>query len=106
LVADRLKPDLPVKLNFSSLTSATMPAVTGKVLNVSGDQLIDEQSRLPYFAVEVEVGADAVATLLANGLDVKPGMQAQVLVQTGERTFMNYLLKPVTARLRGALKEE
>ncbi len=50
--------------------------------------------------------ADAVATLLANGLDVKPGMQATVLVQTGERTFINYLLKPMTARFRGALKEE
>lgn len=106
LVADRLKPGLPVNLNFSSLTSAVIPVVVGKVVNVSGDQLLDEQTRLPYFAVEVEVPADAVATLLANGLDVKPGMQATVLVQTGERTFINYLLKPMTARFRGALKEE
>lgn len=106
LVADRLLPGLPVNLRFASVTSATLPMVTGKVINVSGDQLLDEQSRLPYFAVEVEVGADAVATLLENGLDVKPGMQASVLVQTGERTFINYLLKPMTARFRSALKEE
>ncbi len=106
LVADRLQAGLPVNLRFASVTSATLPMVTGKVINVSGDQLLDEQSRLPYFAVEVEVGADAVATLLENGLDVKPGMQASVLVQTGERTFINYLLKPMTARFRSALKEE
>ncbi|MFZ3185586.1 MAG: HlyD family type I secretion periplasmic adaptor subunit [Pseudomonas sp.] len=106
LVADRLLPGLPVNLRFASVTSATLPMVTGKVITVSGDQLLDEQSRLPYFAVEVEVGADAVATLLENGLDVKPGMQASVLVQTGERTFINYLLKPMTARFRSALKEE
>jgi len=106
LVADRLKPGLPVNLNFSSLTSAVIPVVVGKVLNVSGDQLIDEQTRMPYFSVEVEVGPEAVSMLLDNGLDVKPGMQATVLVQTGERTFLNYLLKPMTARFRTALKEE
>ncbi|UUY09021.1 HlyD family type I secretion periplasmic adaptor subunit [Pseudomonas sp. J452] len=106
VVADRLKPGLPVNLRFSSLTSATLPVVEGKVLTVSGDQLIDEQTRLPYFAVEVEVGSDAVAQLSTHGLDVKPGMQAEVMVQTGERTFMNYLLKPLQQRIRGALKEE
>ena len=56
--------------------------------------------------VEVAVGVDAVKELHLAGLDVKPGMQAEVLVQTGERTLMNYLLKPLTSRLRGAMKEE
>ncbi|MBC9252540.1 secretion protein HlyD [Pseudomonas alcaligenes] len=106
LVADRLKTGLPVNLRFSSLNSSTLPVVEGKVLTVSGDQLLDEQTHLPYFAVEVEVGADAVAKLLAHGLEVKPGMQAEVMVQTGERTFLNYLLSPLEKRIRGALKEE
>jgi protease secretion system membrane fusion protein len=101
-----LKPGLPVNLRFSSLTSATLPVVVGEVLNVSPDQLLDEQSRMPYFSVEVEVVTDAVAELLAHDLDVKPGMQAEVMVQTGERTFMNYLLKPLAQRLRGAMTEE
>lgn len=106
MVADRLKSGLPVNLRFSSLTSATLPVVVGEVLNVSPDQLLDEQSRMPYFSVEVEVGTEAVAELLAHDLDVKPGMQAEVMVQTGERTFMNYLLKPLAQRLRGAMTEE
>ncbi len=106
LVADRLKPGLPVDLRFSSLTSATLPVVRGEVLTVAGDRLLDEQTKLPYFGVEVAVGVDAVKELHLAGLDVKPGMQAEVLVQTGERTLMNYLLKPLTSRLRGAMKEE
>ncbi|AMR64835.1 HlyD family type I secretion periplasmic adaptor subunit [Aquipseudomonas alcaligenes] len=106
LVADRLKIGLPVNLRFSSLNSATLPVVDGKVLTVSGDQLLDEQTRLPYFAVEVEVGAEAVAKLRNHGLEVKPGMQAEVMVQTGERTFLKYLLSPLEKRIRGALKEE
>ena len=80
--------------------------VEGKVLTVSGDQLLDEQTGLPYFAVEVEVGAKAVTTLQTHGLEVKPGMQAEVMVQTGERTFLNYLLRPLAQRIRGALTEE
>lgn len=106
LVADRLKIGLPVNLRFSSLNSATLPVVEGKVLTVSGDQLLDEQTGLPYFAVEVEVGAEAVTKLQTHGLDVKPGMQAEVMVQTGERTFLKYLLSPLEKRIRGALKEE
>ena len=41
-----------------------------------------------------------------RGLDVKPGMQAEVLVKTGERTLANYLMQPVTERMAGAFKEE
>jgi protease secretion system membrane fusion protein len=106
LVADRLKIGLPVNLRFSSLNSATLPVVEGKVLTVSGDQLLDEQTGEPYFAVEVEVGPEAVAKLLSHGLEVKPGMQTEVLVQTGERTLLKYLLSPLEKRIRGALKEE
>lgn len=106
LVADRLKIGLPVNLRFSSLNSATLPVVEGKVLTVSGDQLLDEQTGMPYFAVEVEAGTEAVARLRAHGLEVKPGMQAEVMVQTGERTFLKYLLSPLEKRIRGALKEE
>lgn len=106
LVADRLKTGLPVNLRFSSLNSATLPVVEGTVLTVSGDQLLDDKTGQPYFSVEVEVGAEAVARLLAHGLEVKPGMQAEVLVQTGERTFLKYLLSPLEKRIRGALKEE
>lgn len=106
LVADRLKTGLPVNLRFSSLNSATLPVVEGSVLTVSGDQLLDDKSGQPYFAVEVEVGASAVEQLRAHGLEVKPGMQAEVLVQTGERTFLQYLLSPLEKRIRGALKEE
>jgi protease secretion system membrane fusion protein len=106
LVADRLKTGLPVNLRFSSLNSSTLPVVEGKVLTVSGDQLLDEQTHLPYFSVEVEVGTEAVARLLAHGLEVKPGMQAEVMVQTGQRTFLKYLMSPLEQRIRGALKEE
>jgi protease secretion system membrane fusion protein len=39
-------------------------------------------------------------------LQVRPGMPVEVLVKTGERTLLSYLLKPVLDRMHGALREE
>jgi len=106
MVADRLKAGLPVDIRFASLQRVNTPVMTGKVSTVSADQLIDEHSRLPYFSVEVEVNPEAIINLRETGLDIKPGMQAEVIIKTGERTLMNYLMRPVTERLIGAFKEE
>lgn len=106
MMADRLKPGLPVDVRFASLQRVNTPVITGKVTTVSADQQIDEYSRLPYFSVEVEVSPEAIIDLREAGLDIKPGMQAEVIIKTGERTLMNYLMRPVTERLIGAFKEE
>ena len=73
---------------------------------VSPDQLIDEHTNSPYFSVEVSVNPEQVEELHDLGLDIKPGMQAEVLVKTGERTLANYLMQPIAERMAGAFKEE
>ncbi len=106
MMADRLKAGLPVDLRFGSLQRIHTPVITGNVSTVSADQLIDEHTGSPYFSVEVAVSPKAIGELRDAGLDIKPGMQAEVLVKTGERTLANYLMQPVTERLAGAFKEE
>jgi protease secretion system membrane fusion protein len=76
------------------------------VATVSADQLIDEHTNSPYFSVEVSVSPQDIVRLSELGLDIKPGMQAEVLVKTGERTLANYLMQPVAERMAGAFKEE
>lgn len=106
LMADRLRPGLPVHVHFTALQRVDTPTVTGTVSTVSADQLIDEQTHLPYFSAKVEIPADTVVALQAAGLLVRPGMLADVTVVTGERTLMNYLMKPLRERLLAAFKEE
>jgi len=106
LVADRLAVGLPVDLRFASLQRVHTPTLVGRVETVSADQLVDEQSGQPYFAVGVEVEPRSAAELAATGLEIKPGMQVEVIVRTGERTLMNYLFKPLSERLITAFKEE
>ncbi|MNY74197.1 Type I secretion system membrane fusion protein PrsE [compost metagenome] len=76
------------------------------VATVSADQLIDEQTHQPYFSAKVDIPADTVASLQTAGLLVRPGMLVDVTVVTGERTLMNYLMKPLRERLLAAFKEE
>jgi protease secretion system membrane fusion protein len=106
MMADRLKPGLPVDIRFGSLQRIHTPVITGKMTTVSADQLIDEHTGAPYFLVEVAVSPHDIIELHDAGLDIRPGMQAEVLVKTGERTLANYLIQPVTERLSGAFKEE
>ncbi|WP_028696705.1 HlyD family type I secretion periplasmic adaptor subunit [Pseudomonas cremoricolorata] len=106
MMADRLKPGLPVDVRFGSLQRVHTPVIVGQVSTVSADQLVDEKTGSPYFSVEVQVSPKAVIELRELGLDIKPGMQAEVLVKTGERTLANYLMQPVAERMAGALKEE
>jgi protease secretion system membrane fusion protein len=105
-MANKLRPGLPVHVHFTALQSVDTPTVTGTVQTVSADQLIDEQTHQPYFSAKVEIAADTVASLQAAGLPVRPGMLADVTVVTGERTLMNYLMKPLRERLLAAFKEE
>jgi len=106
LLADKLRPGLPVSIRFASLQRVRTPVLEGRVTTVSADQIVDERSREPYFSVAVEPGPDAAAALAEARLEVKPGMQAEVIVKTGERTLLNYLTRPLTERMVSAFTEE
>jgi membrane fusion protein, protease secretion system len=106
MAADRLKPGLAVAIRFSSLQRINTPVLTGIVDTVSADQIIDDHTRLPFYQAMVKPDKDLLMELQRVGLDVKPGMEVEVLINTGERTLMNYLMKPVVERMSGALREE
>jgi protease secretion system membrane fusion protein len=39
-------------------------------------------------------------------LAIRPGMPVELFIKTGERTMMNYLLKPLLDRAQTAMAEE
>lgn len=101
---DKIHSGLPVELIFSAFNSATTPHIPGIVTNVSADRTVDERTGVPYYKVRAEVTPEGFKKL-AN-LQIRPGMPVDMVVKTGERTMMNYLLKPVLNRAAGAMKEE
>ncbi|WP_295888708.1 HlyD family type I secretion periplasmic adaptor subunit [uncultured Thiohalocapsa sp.] len=101
---DQVFPGLQADIRFTAFNMADTPTVTGEVLTVSGDRLVDEASGQPYFLARIRVTRDGMANLEDRTL--LPGMPADVMIKTGERTFFAYLAKPITDRLATAFREQ
>lgn len=100
---DKVHQALPVELLFSAFDQSTTPRVAGEVTMVGADRLVDEQTGKPYYALRVKVTQEGMDKL--QGLTIRPGMPVEGFIRTGERSLMNYLLKPLTDRLHLALTE-
>ena len=100
----RVAPGLEADIRFSAFNARTTPTVPGVVQTVSADRLTDQKTGMPYYLARIQVTQDGMETL--RGLTLLPGMPADVMIKTGERTFFEYLIRPLTDRLALGLKEE
>ncbi|MBY0574052.1 MAG: HlyD family secretion protein, partial [Undibacterium sp.] len=101
---DKVHKDLKVELIFSAFNANKTPHIPGIVTQVSADRTVDERTGAPYYKIKAAVAPEGLK-LIAD-LQIKPGMPVEMVVKTGERTMMNYLLKPIFNRANGAMKEE
>lgn len=82
----------------------TTPMLHGEVVYVSADSLEDRQSRQTYYRADVSLSDEELARL--GKLTLKPGMQAEVMIQTGERTALDYIVQPIIASMNRAMREQ
>lgn len=101
---DQVRAGLVVELMFSAFQQNKTPRLTGKVVMLGADRITDQRTGMPYYPVNVTIDADSIPKLGAN--ELRPGMPVDVFIKTGERTFVSYLLKPISDRLNAALAEE
>jgi protease secretion system membrane fusion protein len=101
---DRVHAGLPVDIRFSNFAHSPQLVVGGKVISVSADMLSEQQSVAAYFLARVGVTPEGMKKLGTRQL--QPGMQAEVVFKTGERSMLTYLLNPLTKRLAASMKEE
>lgn len=103
-LVDKVHPGLPVDLNFPALNRIKTPHVPGEVTVVSADRLIDEATHQPYYKLKAKVTPQGAQALHDQQLRV--GMPVEIFVILGERSFLNYLFKPLTDRAARALTED
>lgn len=101
---DKVRPGLHADVRFTAFAHSPQLVVQGELASVSGDLLTDAQSGVTYYLARVKVTPDGMKTLGARHL--QPGMPAEVVIKTGERTMLTYLLGPLLKRVSGSLKEE
>jgi len=100
---DKVRPGLDVDILFPAFNQATTPRIPGRVLTVSADVLVEPKQGGTYFKAIIQVTPEGMKQLRHH--QIRAGMPAEVFVRTGERTMLNYLLKPLVDRLNRALTE-
>ncbi len=104
---DKVVPGLMAEVRFSALNLRSTPVIEGKVEWVSPDKFLNQDPMYPtgYFTARLVVDAKELTKLGADA-QIRPGMPAEVIFKTGERTFLEYLVKPLTDRMATSLKEQ
>jgi HlyD family type I secretion membrane fusion protein len=89
---------------FSAYGQRNMPQITGTLRSISADRLTDERSGEPYFLAKVEVDPGELERV-APEVELTPGMPAEVMILTGERTLLDYLLRPFIRSVTRSFRE-
>jgi len=102
---DKVQAGLHADIRFNAFAHSPQLVVDGRVISISGDLLTDPASpQMPYFLARLEVTPEGMKKL--GKRQMQPGMPAEVVIRTGERSMLAYLLHPLTKRLARSMKEE
>ena len=99
---ENLETGMTAEIRFPSFHSRIIPIIMGHVESISRDRLMDDATKQPYFLAQVV--ADDIPGSVKERLSA--GMPADVIFPTGERTVLDYLVRPLKDRLHGVMREK
>ena len=100
---DQMQIGQAVTMRFSGLDQRTTPVIDGALTQISPDITIDPKTEQRYYTVRVSLDPKEIARL--GSVKIVPGMPVEVFMQTGNRSALSYLLKPLDDQLNRAFKE-
>jgi HlyD family secretion protein len=101
---DQIQPGQRAVLRLSAFNQRTTPELSGRVSRIAADLTVEERTGLSFYVVRIAVPHEEMQKL--GGLTLLPGMPAEAMIQTGERTALSYLVKPLADQLNRAFREE
>ena len=101
---DKLQIGQKTLLRLSAFNQRTTPELNGVVTRVSADVTTDQRTGQSYYTIRVSMPPEEVARLGDN--KIIPGMPVESFVQTGDRTMMSYLMKPLSDQFMRAFREK
>jgi len=91
------------RVRVLALNIRRIPMLDGKVVAVAADALTDPKTGVASYMAELELDTNTQTAYYLSSL--VPGMPVEVFVETGQRTFAEYLLQPMALRIHRAFKE-
>lgn len=101
---DSIHVGMQAQVVLSAFNRRTVAPLAGEVVSISADRLTDPRNGTPYYLARVKLPADNVGAL--QDLSLSAGMQAEVMIITGEQTPLQYLFKPVVRSFYRAMRED
>ena len=99
---DRVSVGQDAEVRFSVFKDAYL--ISGLLTKLSPDRLVDQETDLPYYSAEIKLLEEDLSLL--EGMSLVPGMPAEVLIKTGERTMLGYITSPMRRGLARSLTED
>ena len=100
---DKVQFGQPVLLRFSAFDIRTTPEINGTVARVAADTSADQRTGQTYYVVRIAMTPDEIARL--GNVRLTPGMPVEAFIQTGQRTMLSYLIKPLHDQFMRAFRE-
>jgi HlyD family secretion protein len=101
---DVVYPGLKAEVHLLPYNQRRVPRLTGTVMHVSPDRLVDKRTDQPYYATKIHVQDPQAAG--HDAIKIIPGMPAQVFIKTGRSTVALYALKPLLDSFHRAFRED
>jgi protease secretion system membrane fusion protein len=106
---DKVHAGQDADVRFSTFANSPQLLVEGKVETISKDLVVETSSNpnyanASYYLAKISITPKGLTVL--NGRILQPGMPVQVVIKTGERTLLTYLLHPLSKRIAASMKEE
>jgi len=100
---DQVRIGQSARVVFSGLERQTTPDIAARVIFISPDLVQDTRTGQSYYRIKVQLDSKSMAD--APQIVLKAGMPAEVFVQTGDRSILSFLVKPMLDQLRHAFRE-
>ena len=91
-------------LRFTAFNLRTTPEVKGEVSQIAADTTTDQRTGQSYYVTRIAMSKEEVARL--GNVKLIPGMPVEAFVQTGERSVLSYLIKPLNDQFVRAFREQ
>jgi HlyD family secretion protein len=100
---DSIHAGMNAEIRFPAFHSRTVPVMTGLLETISHDRLLDDQTRQYYFLAVISLKRADIPEEYRSRL--RSGMPAEVIIASGQRTVLSYIVSPLSSAMHKAFLE-
>ncbi|MGK2909100.1 MAG: HlyD family type I secretion periplasmic adaptor subunit [Sphingobium sp.] len=100
---DRIHTGQSARIRLSSASATATPELHGKVVSIAAERTVEQATQRSYFPIRVEIDPADVAKL--TEVKMKAGMPTEIFVESGNRTMLSYLTKPLRDQMERAFRD-